>query len=108
MRKNRPNWYKQRDLIEMFVARTTARIVSSLIGLDKAAASYYFLRLRQLVYDTSEHHELLEDEADKGYFDRRRKGRYGLGAVGKVFVFGLLKRNGRFTRFNLQAPELEP
>ena len=32
---------------------------------------------------------------DKSYFGGRRKGRRDLSAVGKVVVFGILKRNGR-------------
>ena len=34
-------------------------------------------------------------ELDERYFGGRRKGRRDLGAVGKVVVFGILKRNGR-------------
>jgi len=50
-----------------------------------------------LIYDNSEHHELLEGEveADESYFGGRRKGKRGRGAAGKVPVFGLLKRNGK-------------
>ena len=36
-----------------------------------------------------------EVEADESYFGGHRKGRRGRGAVGKVAVFGLLKRNGK-------------
>ena len=34
-------------------------------------------------------------EPDESYFGDHRKGRRGLGAAGKVAVFGLLKRNGK-------------
>ena len=34
-------------------------------------------------------------EMDESYFGGRRKGKRGRGAVGKVPVFGLLKRNGK-------------
>ena len=34
-------------------------------------------------------------ELDESYFGRRRKGRRGRGAAGKVVVFGILKRNGQ-------------
>jgi len=40
-----------------------------------------------------EHYELLE--ADENYFGGRPKGKRGLGAAGKVPVFGLLNRNGK-------------
>ena len=36
-----------------------------------------------------------EIEADESYFGGTRKGKRGRGAVGKVAVFGLLKRNGK-------------
>ena len=36
-----------------------------------------------------------EVEMDESYFGGRRKGKRGRGAVGKVPVFGLLKRNGK-------------
>lgn len=36
-----------------------------------------------------------EVEADESYFGGKRKGKHGRGAVGKVPVFGLLKRDGK-------------
>lgn len=33
-------------------------------------------------------------EVDESYFGGRRKGKRGLGATGKVPVFGILKRGG--------------
>ncbi len=97
MRKSRLSKYKQSRLIELFVAGATARTASSLVGVNKTTASYYFQRLRQLIYDDSEHLELLEGEVevDESYFGGRRKGKRGRGAAGKVPVFGLLKRNGK-------------
>ena len=97
MRKSRLSKYKQSRLIELFIAGTTARTAASLVSVNKTTASYYFQRLRQLIYDHSEHLELLEGEieADESYFGGRRKGKRGRGAAGKVPVFGLLKRNGK-------------
>lgn len=97
MRKSRLSWYKQSRLIELFVAGTTARTAAQLVGVNKTTASYYFHRLRQLIYAHSEHLELLEGEveADESYFGGRRKGKRGRGALGKVPVFGLLKRQGK-------------
>ena len=97
MRKSRLSWYKQERLIELFVAGSTARTASSLIGVNKTTASYYFHRLRMLIYCHSEHLELLEGEveADESYFGGKRKGKRGRGAAGKTPVFGLLKRNGK-------------
>ncbi|RLA41194.1 MAG: IS1595 family transposase [Gammaproteobacteria bacterium] len=97
MRKSRLSWYKQNRLIELFVAGATARTAASLVDVNKNTASYYFKRLRELIYDHSEHLELLdgEVEADESYFGGRRKGKRGRGACGKTPVFGLLKRNGK-------------
>jgi len=97
MRKSRLSKEKQRRLIELFVAGSTARVAASLVGVNKTTASYYFHRLRLLIFDHSEHLELLEGEveADESYFGGRRKGKRGRGAVGKIPVFGLLKRNGQ-------------
>ena len=97
MRKSRLSWTKQSRLIELFVAGATARTVASLVGVNKNTASYYFHRLRQLIYDRCEEAGLLEGEVeiDESYFGGRRKGKRGRGAAGKVPVFGLLKRNGK-------------
>ena len=97
MRKRKLSQYKQSRLIELFVAGTTARTAAVLVSVNKTTASYYFQRLRQIIYDKSEHLELLdgEIEADESYFGGRRKGKRGRGAAGKVPVFGLLKRNGK-------------
>ncbi|SFK50383.1 transposase, partial [Methylophaga sulfidovorans] len=96
MRKSRLSWYKQQRLIELFVGGVTARTAASLVGVNVKTAIGYFQRLRTLIYEHSEHLELLEGEieADESYFGGSRKGKRGRGAGGKVPVFGLLKRNG--------------
>ncbi len=97
MRKSRLSKYKQNRLIELFVAGTTARTAASLVGVNKSTASYYFHRLRQLIFEQTDNIGLLagEIEVDGSYFGGRRKGKRGRGAAGKVPVFGLLKRNGK-------------
>ena len=97
MRKSRLSKYKQDKLLELFVAGATARTAGSLVGVNKTTASYYFHRLRQLIYANSEQLEMLtgEIEVDESYFSGKRKGKRGRGAGGKVPVFGLLKRNGK-------------
>lgn len=97
MRKSRLSWHKQRRLIELFVAGATARTAASLVGVNKATASYYFHRLRQLIEAQSEAAGGLagEIEMDESYFGGKRKGKRGRGAPGKVPVFGLLKRDGK-------------
>jgi len=64
MRKSRLSWYKQNRLIEMFIAGSTARTAASLVGVNKTTASYYFHRLRLLIYTHSEHLELLAGEVE--------------------------------------------
>ena len=97
MRKSRLSQHKQNKLIELFVAGVTARTASELVNVNKNTAAYYFHRLRLLIYQTSPHLEMFEGEieADESYFGGTRKGKRGRGAMGKVAVFGLLKRNGK-------------
>ena len=97
MRKSRLSWHKQSRLIELFVAGSTARTSAQLVGVNKTTASYYFHRLRELIFLFSEDAGLLEGEieVDESYFGGSRKGKRGRGAAGKVPVFGLLKRNGK-------------
>jgi transposase-like protein len=42
MRKSRLSWAQQERLIEHFVAGTTARTASSLVGVNKNTATFYF------------------------------------------------------------------
>lgn len=97
MRKSRLSSYKQDKLIELFIAGSTARTASELVSVNKTTASYYFHRLRLLIYQNSEYLEMLagEIEVDESYFGGTRKGKRGRGAGGKIPVFGLLKRNGK-------------
>ena len=97
MRKSRLSEYKQKRLVELFVAGSTARTAASLVGVNSKTAIYYFQRLRKIIYlhnDTSEQFAG-EVEVDESYFGGSRKGKRGRGAAGKVPVFGLLKRNGK-------------
>ena len=97
MRKSKLSWYKQSRLIELFVAGSTARTAASLVGVNKTTASYYFNKLRLLIYENSQELGILEGEieVDESYFGGARKGKRGRGAGNKVPVFGLLKRNGK-------------
>ena len=97
MRKSRLSQHKQNKLIELFVAGVTARTAAELVNVNKNTATFYFHRLRLLIYQNSPHLEMFEGEveADESYFGGVRKGKRGRGAAGKVAVFGLLKRNGK-------------
>jgi transposase len=76
MRKSRLSKYKQNRLIELFVAGATARTAASLVGVNKSTSSYYFHRLRELIYRNDDDAGLLagEIEIDESYFGGKRKG----------------------------------
>lgn len=99
MRKSRLSRVKQNRLMEHFVAGTTARCASDLVGVNRKTGAYYFNRLRVVIsrHLEDEASEFLsgEIEVDESYFGGRRKGKRGRGAGGKTPVFGLLKRGGR-------------
>jgi transposase len=99
MRKSRLCEGKQRKLVEFFVSGSTARTTAAMVGVNKTTASYYFRRLRELIFQETEKlaQEYFEGEieVDESYFGAVRKGKRGRGAAGKVAVFGLLKRRGK-------------
>ena len=49
MRKCRLSQYKQDRLIEHFVSGSTALTASSLCGVNRKTAAYFFLRLREII-----------------------------------------------------------
>ena len=99
MRKSRLSVYKQRHLIEHFVAGTTARTAASLCDVNRKTAAFYYHRLREIIsYELEQEADVVfagEIEVDESYFGGRRKGQRGRGAAGKIPVFGLLKRGGK-------------
>ena len=99
MRKSRLSKRTQDKLMEHFVAGTTARCASELIGVHRNTGAYYFQRLREIIafHLDQESQDVFEGEieVDESYFGGRRKGKRGRGAAGKVPVFGLLKRRGK-------------
>ena len=97
MRRSRLGKSKQDRLIEHFVSGSTARCASELVGVNAKTAAYYFHRLREIIALEAENEALLsgEFEVDESYFGVTRKGKRGRGAIGKVPVFGILKRGGR-------------
>ena len=99
MRKSRLSKYKQDRLIEHFVAGTTVRTASGLCGVHRNTATYYFLRLREIIaYELEAESEAMfggEIEVDESYFGGKRKGKSRPGAADKIPLFGLLKRGGK-------------
>ena len=113
MRKSRLSKTQQDRLIEHFIAGATARTASVLVGVNKSTGSYYFHRLRELIFKVVEDASPFsgEIEVDESYFGGKRKGKRGRGAAGKVPVFGLLKRGGKvYTKIipDAQAATLLP
>jgi transposase len=115
MKRSKLSKEKQKKLIEFFVAGSTARTASALVGVNKTTAAYYFKRLRELILQETERiaDEYFggEIEVDESYFGGVRKGKRGRGAAGKVAVFGLLKRGGKvFTKIidNAKSKTLIP
>lgn len=95
-RKSRLTPRQQSRLIEHFVAGTTARAASELIGVQANTSARFYMRLRTLIASKLPSYELYgQVEADESYFGDRRKGLRGRDAAGKVAVFGLLKRGGK-------------
>ncbi len=89
---------KQRlQLMEHFVAGTTARTAAEIVGVNKNTAQLFFHRLRELIAYKQRSDMVFEGEveADESYFGGKRKGKRGRGAAGKIPVFGLLKRGGK-------------
>lgn len=95
-RKSRLSRHKQMRLIEHFVAGTTARAASEIVGVQANTSINFYMRLRRLIASKLPSYELYgEVEADESYFGGVRKGKRGRGAAGKVAVFGLLKRGDK-------------
>ena len=84
MKRSKLSKDKQLKLIEHFAAGTAARTASVLVKVNKTAASYYFLRLRELIfeYEKGKEEEVFngEIEVDESYFGGKRKGKRGRGA----------------------------
>jgi len=88
----------QSRLLEYFVAEVTARTAADLTGIHYHSAHLFYQKIRELIVANTQDDDLLsgEVEVDESYFGGKRKGgKRGRGAAGKVPVFGLLKRRGK-------------
>ena len=89
----------QKKLLEYFVLEVTARSAADLLEIQPNSAALFYRKIREVItYNLElEAHEVLEAavELDESYFGGVRKGKRGLGAVGKGAVFGILKRGGK-------------
>ena len=86
----------QQQLLEHFVAGTTARAAAQLVGVQGRTAVVFFQRLRQLIASKQESF-LLSDAitSDDSYLGRGRQRRRRREAAGKALAFGLLMRGDR-------------
>jgi len=107
MKKSRLSQVKQDRLIEHLVSGSTARSAAALVGVNRNTAAYYFQRLRQLICQAIEDATpfLGEVEVDESCFGGKCRGKQGRGAVGKVPVFGILKRGGRI--YTKRVPDVK-
>ena len=84
MKRSKLSEEKQLKLIEHFVAGTTARNTSALIGINRNTAILYYHHLRELIfeYEKEKEEEIFngEIEVDESYFGGKRKGKRGRGA----------------------------
>ena len=89
--------YKQGKLLELFVGGVTARTAAELAGLNRHTVTLFYQKIREMIAYELEDESPFEGEIelDESYFGGHRKGNRGRGAIGKVPVFGLLKRRGK-------------
>jgi transposase len=88
----------QLKLLEFFVLEVTARSAADVLDLQANTVALFYRKVRELIVEQAATNEELlggEVEVDESYFGGVRKGKRGRGALGKVPVFGLLKRGGK-------------
>ena len=85
MRKSRLSRYRQDRLIEHFVAGTTVPTASSLCGVNRKTATFYFHRLRKIIaFELEAENEAMFDgeiKVDESYFGGQRKSKRGRDAA---------------------------
>jgi transposase len=88
---------RQLRLLECFVLEVTARAAADLLGMQSNTTMLFYRKIRHLIAGklAETFPERGEFEVDESYFGGARKGKRGRGAVGKVPVFGILKRGGK-------------
>jgi transposase len=95
-RKSRMPVRVQRQLLELFVAGTTARAAAKLVGVQGRTAAVFFQRLRHLIACKQESYLLSgEVESDEHSGKGGHKGRLGRGAAHNVCVVGLFMRDNK-------------
>ena len=87
-RKSRLTLRKQERLLEYFVAGTSARAASELVGVQANTAINFFMAMRRLVSSKIPSHSLAMDVQ---YFDDDARD----DSAGRIVVFGLLQKEGK-------------
>ena len=89
----------QKKLLEFFVLQVTTRSAADILDIQPNSAILFYRKILMVI---SHHLALIAGEVfegpvelDESYFGRHCKGSLGRSVVGKVVVFGILKRNGR-------------
>ena len=92
---------KFREILKYFSLDIEATKVAQLTGLNRNTVNKYLLLVRKRIAEECEMESPISGdiEVDESFFGARRvKGKRGRGASGKTIVFGLLKRNGKYTQ----------
>lgn len=97
MRKSRLSRYKQFCLVDLFVVGVPARKAALLIGVNKTTASFFYLRLRQIINEKSQKFEKLsgEIEVDIQVFRENKNTEGQIEAKDEFTVLGIVERKGR-------------
>ena len=107
---------KFRQILKEFCRDSTASETSDRVSISRPTINTIYMAMRKRIYNLAirEGQEVFENavEIDESYFGARRvRGKRGRGAMGKVPVFGILKRGGKvYTRIvkNCSRAELLP
>ncbi|MES2663754.1 MAG: IS1595 family transposase [Pseudomonadota bacterium] len=89
---------QQKRLLEFFVLEVSARAAADVMDLQPNTTALFYRKIRIIIAQKIEEQALEfsgEIELDESYFGGTRKGKRGRGSVGKVPVFGILKRGGK-------------
>ena len=86
------------DLLGHFVAGTSARTAADLASLNRNTVRHFYHKLRQIIVWRIEAELPLEGEIaiDESYFGSDRGSRHGPGGGGRVALFGVIVRGGKF------------
>ena len=91
--------HRQWEILTAFVLGSTAHHTARTLRISYPTVWGHYRSRRQRLWKQSKRERPAlygEIKADESYFGGRRKGQRGRGAAGKVRVFGLMERGGKF------------